>query len=175
MHYTSGFNYIVNLRQSAELAEALGRTDNATALTALADKLAGDFHTAWYHANNASYADGRQTAFSLALFGGVVPPALVDEVGDGLLSAIVTRESMHVSTGIIGTKAMFPVLSSLGRTDTGVELVEQLTWPSFGFMAFNDLEPATTFWELWSAPWTGPGMNRCAPRRGDVLRSPSGV
>lgn len=26
-------------------------------------------------------------------------------------------------------------------------------------MAFNDLEPATTVWELWSAPWTGPGMN----------------
>ena len=160
VHYTSGFNYIVNLWQAADIASALGHTSNVTALTSLATTLAQDFHTAWYHVMNYSYADGRQTSFALALSApGVVPPADRDHVANGLLDALITRQQLHVSTGIIGAKALFPTLSAIGRTDTAVGLLEQLTWPSWGFMAFNDLEPATTLWELWSAPWKGPGMN----------------
>ena len=42
------------------------------------------------------------------------------------VNAIVTRNKMHVSTGIIGAKAMFPALTAAGRTDVGVALVEQV-------------------------------------------------
>jgi len=161
VHYTSGFNYILNLFQSADIATALGHHATADDILATAHQLGAEFHQYWYHANNASYADGRQTAFALALhLKDVVPAAVRANVSDGLLNAIVARQGTHISTGIIGAKALFPVLSAMGRTDVAVDLLQQTTWPSWGFMAFNNLEPATTLWELWSAPWTGPGMNR---------------
>ena len=90
VHYTSGFNYIVNVRQSAQLATALGHADNATQLSALAASLATDFHAAWFHAASATYDDGRPTSYALALFTpGIVPAAMHDTIADGLLNAVV--------------------------------------------------------------------------------------
>ena len=41
-----------------------------------------------------------------------------------------------------------------------MEVLSQVDYPSFGFMAFNALEPATTnMWEIFSAPCEGNGMN----------------
>lgn len=51
------------------------------------------------------------------------------------------------------------MLSLLGREDVGVTALQQKTYPSFGFMLTNELEPATTVWELWDAHVQGPGMN----------------
>jgi alpha-L-rhamnosidase len=65
----------------------------------------------------------------------------------------------HATTGIIGLKYMLEVLSQEGRTDAGVQMLQQRDYPSFGYMIHNEYEPATTIWELWDAPKEGPGMN----------------
>lgn len=54
---------------------------------------------------------------------------------------------------------MLEALSQLGRADVGVTMLQQLEYPSFGFMLDNPYEPATTIWELWDAHQQGPGMN----------------
>jgi len=38
-------------------------------------------------------------------------------------------------------------------------LAEQTTYPSWGYMIYNDIEPATTLWELWDTPTGNPGMD----------------
>jgi hypothetical protein len=36
----------------------------------------------------------------------------------------------------------------------------QVSYPSWGYMFYNDVEPATSsLWELWNGPTKGPGMN----------------
>ena len=70
------------------------------------------------------------------------------------------RRGTHQSTGILGTKHLFDVLIDGGRADQAVALLAAVDYPSYGFMAFNHLEPATdNVWELFSAPCEGNGMN----------------
>jgi len=40
-----------------------------------------------------------------------------------------------------------------------MDLAEQSDYPSWGYMAFNGIEPASAVWELLDAPSEGPGMN----------------
>ena len=55
---------------------------------------------------------------------------------------------------------MFKTFLAENLIDFGVNLMEQTSFPSWGYMAFNNLEPATSnTWELWTAPTDGPGMN----------------
>jgi len=65
----------------------------------------------------------------------------------------------HVTTGIVGVAALYPVLSMNGQQDLALRLVQDVTYPSYGWMFTNEYENATTMWELWNAPLAGPGMN----------------
>ena len=40
-----------------------------------------------------------------------------------------------------------------------MQLAQQTTYPSYGWMFTNVWENATTLWELWDSPLEGPGMN----------------
>lgn len=71
----------------------------------------------------------------------------------------INQKGKHVSTGIIGTAQLFPLLSDNGYHDLSLELVSSTTYPSYGYMFNNAYENATTLWELWDAPFEGPGMN----------------
>ncbi len=101
-----------------------------------------------------------QTCLALALWADAMPtPELQAAVGGKLLTDLIEAEGYHATTGIIGMKYMLEVLSRLGRVDVAVTMLQQRDYPSFGFMVENDLEPATTIWELWDAHTQGPGMN----------------
>ena len=83
-----------------------------------------------------------------------------DAVRQRLVNDIRVNASNHVTVGIIGAKALFPALDRLGETEVGVSLAEQTTYPSWGYMIFNEVEPASSsLWELWDSPTQGPGMN----------------
>ena len=54
----------------------------------------------------------------------------------------------------------FPALAAIGRKDIALAVLEKTDYPSFGFMRYNTLEPATSnLWELLDAPYQGSGMN----------------
>jgi len=111
--------------------------------------------------NNATnaYADGMQAAQVLALaLPGVVPPNVHDVVV-GILVTDITKQGNHVTTGIVSNAQIYPVLSDNGHHDLALELVTSITYPSYGYMFNNPYENATTVWELWNTPLTGPGMN----------------
>jgi hypothetical protein len=40
----------------------------------------------------------------------------------------------------------------LGRSDILILMLQQKTFPSYGYMIHNQWEPATTLWELWDSP-----------------------
>ena len=68
----------------------------------------------------------------------------------------------HTTSGIIGIKAAFEVLSAAGRTDVVLAMLAEDDYPSYGYMLRGGqlgAEPATTLWELWDSDQQGPGMN----------------
>jgi hypothetical protein len=113
-----------------------------------------------FYKGNGTYDNGVQTCLALALWADAVPtPELHATVGGKLLADLIEANGYHATTGIIGIKYMLETLAHLGRADVAVTMLQQRDYPSFGFMLENDLEPATTIWELWDAHRQGPGMN----------------
>jgi len=88
-----------------------------------------------------------------------VPPADLTAVSNVLLEDIVVTHNSHVSTGILGVPLLLQMLSNIGQPSLAFDLVSTKDYPGWGYMIFNDIEPATTLWELFNSPFRGPGMN----------------
>jgi len=90
-----------------------------------------------------------------------VPADDLSHVLNALAMDILETNKVHPTTGILGWRYMLDVLTQYGMSDIGVQLNLQTTYPSIGYMieGAGNMEPATTFWELWNSDVSGPGMN----------------
>ena len=76
-----------------------------------------------------------------------------------LLQAVLATKH-HPTVGIIGNKFLHAGLAAAGHHGDALALLEQTTYPSFGYQFANTLEPASeNIWELWDSPFEGTGMN----------------
>ena len=156
--FTSAYSWLSNLQRAAEMATAIGDGATAAEIRSNLTKLTARFNTEWLHANG-TYDSGIQTTFALPLQLGIVPNSSRAAVAKSFLSS-VQEARLHFTTGDIGAKAFFPALSSIGRDDVAVAVLERTDYPSFGFMRYNTLEPATSnMWELLDSPFQGHAMN----------------
>jgi hypothetical protein len=127
--------------------------------------LAAEFNGVWYDNKTKAYASGGATAMqtetALPLWLGIVPPADVGGVLDAYVHDIAVTHGGHTSAGIVGIKFGLEALTMYNRTDVGVAMALVDTYPSYGYMVqgAGNPEPATTIWELWDAPFEGPGMD----------------
>lgn len=151
----STFYYYWSTDVTARAAEILGRKEEAANYRRRARAIAEAFHRKFYNAENRSYANGAQTANLLPLFLEIAPKEVRSAVWSNLVNDIVYENNTHLTTGIIGTKYLMPLLTRMNRSDLAYELASQTTYPSWGYMAENG---ATTLWELWQNK-TGPSMN----------------
>jgi alpha-L-rhamnosidase len=151
----STFYYYYSAEIVARAAEILGHTADAAAYRALQTGIREGFHRRYYNAERKYYGDGTQTAQALALFMEMAPKDARGPVGNWLRNDIVYSRDTHLTTGIVGTKYLLPVLTRLNSSDIAYELATQTSYPSWGYMIENG---ATTLWELWQNK-TGPSMN----------------
>ena len=97
--------------------------------------------------------------------GGAVAPGLTQHelrspAAEHLVRTI-EREDCHLSTGFAGVGYLCPVLTEAGYTDVAYRLLENETYPSWGYTIKNG---ATTIWKRWDG-WTeesgfqSPNMN----------------
>ena len=156
---TSAFAFLHDVSLFINISQVLGFTNQTHIYSTLYQQLADEFHQMFYNQTGNFYANGMQTPQILALsLPNVVPDNLRDRVLKHLASDIIDQGT-HVSTGIIGTAQLYPLLSDNGYHDLALELVTSVTYPSYGYMFNNPYENATTLWELWNSPFEGPGMN----------------
>lgn len=155
--FTSAFSFLLNVRQTLELARALGQQDDVTTLSAMLADQSAAFNKAFF--NGQFYSSGLQITYVLPLYLGIVPAQSLDTVINNFLNQLTGSDRTHVTAGIIGTKFLLPTLSLLNRSDLALEVVQQLDYPSWGFMINNPLEPATSIWELWNAQNGSAGMD----------------
>src|SRR6185437_749209 len=132
----------------AEIAEAIGRPDDAAGYRGLRSKIRAAFVEAFVEADGR-VSSGTQTAYVLGLHLELIPEASRAAAADHLVAAIRAAD-WHLTTGFAGVGYLLPVLSSAGHTDVAYRLLEQQGLPSWRYMVDHG---ATTIWERWDA-WT---------------------
>lgn len=137
------------------MAEVLGRDDDARDYRDLCGQIAAAFHARFFDPNTGNYGNASQMSNAFPLYLEIVPQELRQRVFDNLANDIVKNHSSHLSTGFIGTPYLMSVLTREGRADLAYTIATQRTYPGWGYMVENG---ATTIWELWKLE-TGPGMN----------------
>ena len=143
----------------AEVAEVLGRLDDAAKYRQLREEIGAAFRRR-YVTPDGLVASGTQTSSVLALRFGLVDGEARQLMARELAHDIETR-GFHLSTGFVGASYLLEALEENGYLDVAYKLLEQETFPSWLYPVKNG---ATTIWERWDG-WTaekGPqdkGMN----------------
>ncbi|MEU0808054.1 alpha-L-rhamnosidase [Streptomyces sp. NPDC005970] len=125
----------------------------------LAAKVRDAFNRAYVSADGTVKGD-TQTAYVLALSMDLLPDSARTRAADRLVELIRSKDG-HLSTGFLGTPRLLPTLTAVGRTDVAYRLLEQRTFPSWGYQIERG---ATTMWERWDSvrpdgSFQDPGMN----------------
>jgi alpha-L-rhamnosidase len=140
---------------AARTAAVLGDAAEATNLEDLAARIDAAFEE--HFATADGYGSGRQVTSVLPLAFGMVPPGRKAAVGAALVERVLDTDDGHLDTGIFGTRFLIDALVEAGRPDVAMTVLEQTTYPGFGYeLGFGGqigLPPghgATTDWEEWT-------------------------
>ncbi|MGP3977659.1 family 78 glycoside hydrolase catalytic domain [Streptomyces sp. 8N114] len=104
---------------------------------------------------NAAYVDGNgrikgdtQTGYVLALSMDLLPTAALRRAAADRLVELIDARGGHLSTGFLGTPRLLPALTGAGHTEVAYRLLEQRTFPSWGYQIDRG---STTMWERWDS------------------------
>ena len=146
--------WAADARMMAEMARALGRSDDATRYHALFENICTAFLKAYVDADGR-IGNGSQTGYVLAIRFGLLPPATRLEAGRRLAADIAARGNT-LSTGFLGTPHILDALAASGQERTAITLLLQRQYPSWGYMVEQG---ATTMWERWNSDRGDVSMN----------------
>ena len=133
--------------QLAEMADILGRSEDAKACRAELARLRPLVHKAFYDQDRQLYVLDEQSYQLMPLMTGVAPAELRDTVLKKLEYGIRVNHKDHLDTGMLGTYFLLNYLSQIGRDDLAFAIVNQRTYPGWGYMLEQG---ATTWWEQWN-------------------------
>jgi alpha-L-rhamnosidase len=142
----SSFYYYYDVKILGDTAKILGIEKDAQAYAKLAEGIKAAFHTEYFDPKTKNYANGTQTANTLALFLELAPKNERGAAWGNLFDNLVYKNNSHLTTGIIGTKYIMELLTRFDNSDLAYDVATQTTYPSWGYMIENG---ATTLWELW--------------------------
>lgn len=155
--------YFYSTRLMAELAQTLGKSDDAEKYR----RQAADIRAAFV--KNFLKEDGRivdakgetgQTFYALAFGLDLIPQERQAQVAQQFVEEI-KKQDWHLATGFLGTPFVLFALEKAGQTDLAYRLVLNQTYPSWLLQVKLG---STTMWERWDG-WTpekgfqDPGMN----------------
>lgn len=155
--------YFYSTRLMAELAEVIGKSDDAQKYQRQAENIKAAFVT------NFLKEDGRivdakgetgQTFYALAFGLDLVPEGRRAQVAEHFVKEIEKQDG-HLATGFLGTPFVLFALEKAGQTDLAYQLLLNDTYPSW---LLQVKVGSTTMWERWDGwlPDKGfqdPGMN----------------
>ncbi|MBI1762040.1 MAG: glycoside hydrolase family 78 protein [Acidobacteria bacterium] len=148
---TMMFAYATDL--VAKMADVLQKPDEAVKYGALFNDIRAAFNKAYVK------SDGRiegetQAGYALALHFDLLPEgkraAAVKYMLDG-----IAKYKGHMSTGFHSTYRMMLELTKAGHTEAAYQLINQTSFPSWGYSIENG---ATTIWERWDGYVKGRGF-----------------
>ena len=158
--FTGAFSFMMSIKQTKEMADMLSKSDDSAMLEQTLKKLVGEFNEG-FMTSDTQYLNGIQATYVLPLAVGAVPADKMDAFVKAFLNRLEDpkQDNSHVTGGIVTTRHLFPVLTQLNQHDIALKIAQQMDYPSYGFMIHNNLEPATTIWELWNSHNGSAGMD----------------
>jgi alpha-L-rhamnosidase len=146
-HLTGTAFYYYNVKLFEQIAAALGNTKDAQNAEAETERIKAAFNRQFLQPGTGRYGSATQACQAFALYFDLVPAAEKNRALEVLVQDILGAHHGHLSTGFFGTKYMLNDLIELGRSDVAYEMVNQHTFPGWGYMLENG---ATTLWEHWA-------------------------
>ncbi|MDE3105329.1 MAG: family 78 glycoside hydrolase catalytic domain, partial [Acidobacteriota bacterium] len=131
----------------SRVATLLGKPDDASRYAALAAQEADAFNRRYFHADQAQYDTGSQTANAMPLALGLVPTASRAAVLQHIVDDIHAHHD-HVTTGEVGYPYLVRALMQAGRSDVVLALMLRNDPPSYGSQLAAG---ATSLTEAWDA------------------------
>ncbi len=144
--YIDAVYFAFTARLMSEMAAAIGKPQDAAEYQRLFEKIQAAFVEDYLEAGGRIKVD-TQTAYSLALFVGLLPEDVRQQAADRLAQKIRENDG-RMATGFLGTRPLLPVLSANGHHDLAAELLQSRKFPSWGYEVENG---ATTIWERWNS------------------------
>ncbi|UJR20528.1 hypothetical protein I4U23_023655 [Adineta vaga] len=145
----SSYAYLRDINTFINMSQILNHTDNVQKYSQLYQQLADEFHRVFYNISLGAYVDGSQAMNILPLaLPHVVPTSVRSTVLNSLINNLVTTG--HFTGGIVSVAPLYPLLSDEGHHDLALKLAQSTSYPSYGYMFHNDIQNATTTWELWN-------------------------
>ena len=138
--------YAEDARMLSEMAASIGEDADAATYAQLSKDVRKAFADAFI-SPDGTVASGSQTGYALAIGMHLVPDDLLAKVG-GKFVAKVHASDDHLTTGFVGTPWLLPALTDVGANDLAYKLLENKTYPSWGYEIQNG---ATTMWERWNS------------------------
>jgi alpha-L-rhamnosidase len=139
--------YLYELQMARNIANVLGKTDDAEYYDKLFQKSKLIIHNTFFNPGLGYYANGEQPYQAFPLLVELVPDELKTEIEDYLEYLILEKNNGHLNSGMLGTYFLLEYLMKAGRHDLIYTMVNQKTFPGWGYMVENG---ATTIWEQWN-------------------------
>ncbi len=160
---STGFSYF-NCKLLAHCAEMLGKDDDVTHFSHLAEKIREAFLKTWQDPETRLIANGAHGATALAVKLGILPEserqAAVDLLADDLV-----KHNYRFNSGNICTRYLFDILAEYGHIDVAYAMLTNEKYPSFGYMLQNE---ATTVWERFELKKSGEMNSHNHPMYGAI-------
>ncbi|MFC4219493.1 family 78 glycoside hydrolase catalytic domain [Flagellimonas marina] len=144
--YIGASFYGYDAKLMAEIAEVLGRTQDAQKYRTLFDNIKKAFSEKYILPNGRTTED-TQTTYALALYFDLFPENLAEK-GAARLAEKIEKNNFKFSTGFLGTKHVMLALSKYGYHDLTYKLFKQTEYPSWGYSVENG---STSIWERWNS------------------------
>jgi alpha-L-rhamnosidase len=138
------FGYTTSLM--AEIADALGKTEDAAKYRALFKEICTHFQNTFVKPDG-KITDESQTSYCLALHFNLLTDKQREQASVHLAERIKAKD-YHLSVGFVGASILLPTLTEIGRSDLAYRLIQNTTYPSWGY---SIEQGATTIWERWNS------------------------
>lgn len=136
-----------NTRMMAEMALALGDSENAAKWKALAKEIGMAFSKAYREQDGTIYT-GTQTVYAMALGMDLLEDEEARRATAQKFLEKLARDGNHLRTGFLGTPWLLPALSRIDRNDMAMKILLNEDYPSWGFQIAMG---ASTMWERWDS------------------------
>jgi len=133
-------------RIMAEIATDLGKKDDAATYYKLLEDIRTHFQKTFVKPDGRVQGDS-QTGYCLALHFDLLTDAQRKQAAEHLVERIKAKK-YHLSVGFVGVPILLPTLTEIGRSDLAYRLIQNTTYPSWGY---SIEQGATTIWERWNS------------------------
>ncbi len=129
-----------------EIADALDKKEDAEKYRQLLAAIKADFQASFVQADG-EIAGNSQTAYCMAICFDLLTAQQREQAAVHLVERVKAKE-YHLSVGFLGVNILLPALTEIGRSDLAYRLIQNTTYPSWGY---SIEQGATTIWERWNS------------------------